>query len=166
MTAPVVDMLSRLGWDVETAEQAGLTGKINDTKWVVHARKHGRIAITFDELRGEQGADVSRELRLRGGKVIRVQGGPEQSPYRALGRLLYHYPEWHPSLSENDGVSILSDTKHNCSNHSPEQFHHKCHRIDAEQFTEYLAARKTRRPHRKRRGRRPPPPQQMPFSPP
>ena len=64
---PVVDLLIKLGWDVETAEDAVLTGKIDDTIWVVYARQRDRIAITFDELKAEQGARVSCELRLRGG---------------------------------------------------------------------------------------------------
>ncbi|MBN1226781.1 MAG: DUF5615 family PIN-like protein, partial [Deltaproteobacteria bacterium] len=57
----VVDILYKLGWDIETAKDAGLTGKIDDTIWVIHARSNHRISLTFDELSKKQGEDISRE---------------------------------------------------------------------------------------------------------
>lgn len=60
--ARVSDMFCKLEWDVETAKQANLIDKIDDTAWIKHARKDHRIGITFDELQKEQGVRVSREL--------------------------------------------------------------------------------------------------------
>jgi hypothetical protein len=148
-----------LGWDVETAQDAKLTGKIDDVDWVIHAREHNRIGITFDELKAQQGEKVSKELRLNGGRIIRIQGGPEQDKYRAVGKLLFHYSQWHPFLINNDGVSVISDTKL-CRNYTPEEYHHKYHPIDAEQFTEYIRTWK-QKPYRPRPQKEKPPPKEQ-----
>lgn len=139
----VTGLLVRIGWDIETAEKAHLTGKIDDTVWVNYSTGQSRIAITFDELRAQQGERVSRELRIHGGHVLRVQGGPEQDTYRALGKLLFHYPEWFDFLSAHDGVSVISDVRaQSCRNFSPTQYHQHFHPSDAEQFTAYLERHK------------------------
>ena len=156
--------MRRLGWDIETAEEAGLTGKIDDTKWVKHARRYRRISITFDELRAGQGARIALELRRYGGKIIRVQGGPEQDKYRAVGKLLFHFPDWYPFLVANDGVSIIADIrKQSCRNYTPEQYQQSFYPIEAEQFTQYLKTRKHRPFHHRKRKRKPPPLEQPPL---
>jgi len=155
--APVTAMLRLLGWDVESAEQAGLTGKIDDVKWVIHARKCNRVGVTFDELRARQGEKVSRELRRHGGKVLRINGA--YNPFRAIGKLLYHYSDWHPFLRNNDGVSVLSDVRpQGCKNYTPEEYHLHYHRIDAVLFAGYLEKRKSR-PYRPRKRKYCPPPE-------
>jgi len=151
----VVDILIRLEWDIETAQQAGLTGKIDDVEWIIYAREHGRIAITFDKLKADQGARVAHELRKNGGHVIRIQGGPEQDKYRAVGKLLFHYPEWYPFLTSSNGMSIIGDVRTaSCRNYTPEEYQQKFYPTDAKQFTEYLKKRKDRpykpRPHKKK----------------
>lgn len=141
-----------------------MTGKINDVVWVKHARKHRRISITFDELTAKQGEEVSQELRLRGGKIIRLQGGPEQDKYRALGKLLFHYPDWYPFLFTNNGVSVIADIRiQSCKNYTPEKYHQKYHPIDAVQFTEYLEKR-SRRPYKPRPRKKKIPPEQPPLT--
>ncbi|MFC2008164.1 hypothetical protein ACFLT0_00610, partial [Chloroflexota bacterium] len=138
-------------------QDAKLTGKINDVVWVIHARKHNRISITFDELKAKQGEEVSHELRLNGGRIIRIQGGPEQDKYRAVGKLLFHYPEWHPFLTDNNGVSVIADVRiQSCRNYTPREYHHKYHPTDAEQFTEYLKAWR-HKPYKPRPRKRNPP---------
>ncbi|MBA7505275.1 hypothetical protein ES706_03941 [subsurface metagenome] len=157
----VVDLLRQLGWDIETAQQANLTGKIDDVAWVIYAREHNRIAITFDELRAEQGERVARELRQNGGHIIRIQGGPEQDKYRAVGKLLFHYPDWYPFLTNNNGVSIIADVRTaSCRNCTPEEYHQKYHPTDAEQFNRYLKKRKLR-PYKPRPRKRKPPPDEQ-----
>jgi hypothetical protein len=152
-----------LGWDIETAQQANLTGKIDDVVWVIYARKHNRIGITFDKLRAEQGEKVARELRLNGGHVIRIQGGPEQNEYRAVGKLLFHLPEWYPFLTSNNGVSVISDVRTaSCKNCTPEVYHQKYHHVDAEQFTEYLKKQK-QKPYRPRPRKKKIAPEQQPL---
>lgn len=158
---PVVDLLERLGWDVETAQDAGLTGKIDDVVWVVHARQHNRIGITFDELKAEQGEKISQELRLNGGRIIRIQGGPEQNKYRTVGKLLFHYPEWYPFLNNSNGVSVIADVRtQSCRNYTPEEYHHKYHPTNAEQFTEYIRAWR-QKPYKPRPRKRKPPPDEQ-----
>lgn len=152
-------MLSRLGWDVKTAQQAGLTGKIPDVKWVIYARKHHRIAITFDELRGQHGEEVSRELRRRGGKIVRVSGSSD--PFRSIGKLLYHYPNWYRFLKDNNGVSVIHDINpQRCKNFTPEEYHHTCHPTDAKLFEEYLKKRRKRPYHPRKRKQHPADPSQ------
>lgn len=139
--APVTDMLRRLGWDIETAQDAGLTGKIDDTKWVIYARKRNRIGITFDELRAKQGEKVSRELRRRGGKIIRINGAHNE--YRAIGKLLYHFHDWYPFLKNSEGISVLSDIRpQGFKNLTPEEYHQNYHRVDAQLFKPYLERKK------------------------
>lgn len=151
---PVTDMLRQLGWNIETAKEAGLTGKIDDTKWIVHARKVDRIAITFDELRAKQGAKISRELRRHGGKVVKVNGKLDE--YRAIGKLLYHFNDWCQFLKNNNGISVLADMKpQGCKNFTPEAYHHHYHRTDAELFIKYLKRRKNRLYHPRKRKPRP-----------
>jgi hypothetical protein len=138
-------MLCKLGWDIETAVQAGLTGKIDDTRWVKHARKNKRISITFDYLQKEQGIRICHELRKYGGKIIRIQGGPEQNPYHALGKLLFHYPMWYKFLEtdNNDGVCVISDIRlQSCKSYTPEQYHQDNYPLDAEQFNKYIEKQK------------------------
>jgi hypothetical protein len=150
--APVTLMLSQLGWDIETAQHAGLTGKIDDTKWVIYARKHNRIAITFDELKAKQGVKVSRELRQRGGKIVRVNGACNE--YRAIGKLLYHYREWYTFLTANNGISVISEPgPQKFKNYTPEEYHQHYHHLDAELFTNYLEKRKNRPFHPRKRKR-------------
>ena len=159
-------ILSLLEWDIETAWEANLAGKINDVKWVKYARRKDRIAITFDEFKAEQGVQIAQELRLRGGKIIRISGGPEQNPYRAVGKLLFHYPEWHPFLLTNDGICIISDVRvQSCHIYTPEQFHQRIDPLGAEQFTQYLEKRKRRPYHRRKRRVRLPPPEQGKLEP-
>jgi hypothetical protein len=159
----VIDLLVRLGWDVETAQQAKLTGKIDDVIWVKYARKRKRISITFDELRAGQGARVAIELRKHSGKIIRVQGGPEQNEYRAVGKLLFHLPEWYPFFLSNNGVAIISDIRHNCRTYTPEQYQQKFYPTQAEQFTKYLKVRKRKVYRRRKRKSRTPPMEQPPL---
>lgn len=158
----VVELLRQIGWNVETAHEAGLSGKVEDVDLAIYARNNKRIYITFDELRAEQGEKVSRELRKNGGHVIRIQGGADQDKFRIVGKILFHYPEWYPFLSANSGISLISDIrKQSCVNWPPKEYHHRYHRLDAEQFTEYLEKRKSR-PYRPRpRKPKPPPDQQI-----
>lgn len=158
-----VEILRKLGWDIQTAYEAGLAGKNVDVPYIIHARKEQRIFLTFDNLRAEHGVQVAQELRHNGGKVIRVAGGPDQEDYRALGKLLFHYPEWHPFLDAQSGVAVISDLK-SCKRFTPQEYHHHYYKIDAEQFETYLKSR-SERPYRPRkRRRRPSPSEQIPMS--
>ena len=135
---------------METAQQAKLTSKIPDVEWVIHARDNHRIGITFDELKAKQGLDIASELKLRGGKVIRIQGGPEQHPFRAIGKLLFHYEDWYEFFYDYDGVCVISDTRRPCRTCTPEQYIQHYHHLDTEQFNKYLDEYK-HRPYIKRR---------------
>jgi len=136
-------MLRQLGWDIETAEEAKLTGKIPDYKWVAHARKNHRIAITFDELKGEHGEKVSRELRRYGGQVVRINGA--RNEYRAIGKLLYHFRDWYLFLQQGDGISVISDVgAHGFNNYTPQAYHQHFHKLNAKLFEEYIERRKNR----------------------
>lgn len=96
-------MLRKLGWDVETAYQARLAVKTLDVNLLIYARGHDRIYVTFDDLAGEEGERVGRELRKNGGNIIQIHGGADQDKYRIVGKLLFHYPEWYPFQVKCDG---------------------------------------------------------------
>ena len=127
-----------------------MNGKIPDVRWVIHAREQHRIGITFDELRAEQGLDIASEMKLRGGKLIRIQGGPEQHPYRSVGKLLFHYEDWRNFFVVHDGVCVISDTNRPCRNCIPEEYIQRYHRLNIKQFNEYLTEYK-KRPYKKRK---------------
>lgn len=146
----MIDLLRKIEWDIETAKQAKLTGKIPDVIWVIHARDNHRIGITFDELRAKQGLEIASELQLRGGKVIRIQGGPSQHPFRAIGKLLFHYEEWGNFFEESDGLCVISDTNRPCRMCTPEEYLQIYHHLNAEQFKTYLNEYK-KRPYVKRK---------------
>ena len=101
-------------------------------------------------MRAKQGLDIASELKLRGGKVIRLQGGPGQHPYRAIGKLLFHYEGWYKFLSDCEGVCVISDTNRPCRTCTPEQYVHRYHRLNTEQFNQYLDEYK-KRPYIKRK---------------
>jgi hypothetical protein len=149
---PFSELLRKLGWDVRTACDEGLAGKVGDDKLVHRATELDRIFITLDELRAQHGKDVARELRTNGGKVIQIKGGTGQHPYKALGRLLFHFIEWEQFLHVKDGVVVISDIGHNCMTYTPRRYHHRFHQTDVKQFEQYLAKR--RRKLVRPRGRR------------
>ena len=146
-----VEILQKLEWDVRTAYEESLAGKAKDYLLVIRANQLKRTLITFDELAGESGALVARELRTYGGKVLRIMGGPEQPPYRALGKLLFHHENWYPFLDTHDGVVVISDTKQSCRLYTPEMYHQTYHQTDAKQFEDYLAKRKEKVRHSRHR---------------
>ena len=106
---PLVDLLRKIDWDVRTAFEEGTEGEADDSQHIIHSRDLGRVFVTFDLLRGQSGARVAAELILRGGKVVQIRNGPGQPLMKALGRLLFHYPEWQPFLAKGDGVAVVSD---------------------------------------------------------
>jgi len=144
----------QIGWDVETAYEAGLHIEKDDTVLLIYARNNDRILLTFDKLEGEQGCKVSRELRQNGGRVVRINGGPSQNEHRVLGKILFHYPDWNPWLKKHQGIVIIADIrKQSCICYTPREYHCKYHQTDAKQFETYLKHRITRT--YKKRGRKP-----------
>lgn len=126
-----------------------MNGKHPDVNLLIVARSEQRIYVTFDKLRGESGRSIGRELRKNGGNVIQIHGGDDQNEYRIMGKLLFHYPEWFPFQAKYDGVTVISDVKKNCINYTPDAWHHKYHKLDAEQFTAYLKKQQTK-PYKRR----------------
>lgn len=138
--------------------------KIPDVRWVIYAREHHRTGITFDELRAQQGLDIASELKLHGGKVIRIQGGPEQHPYRSVGKLLFHYEDWYQFFKDSDGVCVISDTNKPCRLCNPEQYVQRYHHLNIEQFNEYLTAYKKRPIKKRKRKAKPIADEQQPLN--
>lgn len=137
----LVEALRKLDWDVRTAYDEQLGGKIKDYLILRRANELDRVFLTLDELRGESGTEIARELRTNGGKTLQIMGGPGQDFYRAIGKLLFHYLDWTQFLEANDGIVIVSDLKQNCKCFTPEQYHQEYHSTDAKQFEQYLAGR-------------------------
>jgi hypothetical protein len=153
-----VDMLRGLGWDVETVHQHGLSNEKHDERLVAFARRRGCIFISFDKFGAAVAVDVAKEIYEHGGKVIRIGGGPQQPPTRALGRLLFHMDEWQPFLEQNDGLVILSDLKNPCKKHARAEIRDIIRRSDQPLFDEYLRSLEERRNRprpRRRRATRP-----------
>jgi hypothetical protein len=137
----VVEMLRALGWHMETVYEHGLGNEPADERLVAWARDHGFVFLTFDYFRGMTRPRVMAELRERGGKVLQVLGGPEQPPERAVGRLLFHFPDWSPSLDSQDGLAVISDIRHNCKFFPAAELRVEARAEPERQFEEYLRRR-------------------------
>ena len=157
---PLVELLRRVGWDVRTAYEEGTEDEADDSRHIIHARELGRVFMTFDQLRGQSGARVAAELILRGGKVIQIRNGPEQPLMKALGRLLFHHPEWQPFLTKSDGVAIVSDIRNPCKLYMPHEYSQTIQAIARRHFDEYLEHWRARGVMPPRRRPRKPTPQQ------
>jgi len=105
------EMLKKLGHEVTTAAEQGLHKEKDDARLVAWARIHNHTFITFDHLRGYSARDVAQEIKLNGGRVILIGGGPEQEPERALGKILYHWQTWSGYFEQEDGLVQISDLK-------------------------------------------------------
>lgn len=151
---------------METAYEAGLSGKIDDVQLLIYARENDRIFLTFDDLKAEHGQQIDHELRAGGGKILQIHGGADQEKHRIVGKILFHYLDWGQFLSINDGISIISDIRHNCRNLLPEEYHQRYHATDAEQFTEYLEEKKRKliQPLKRKRKSKPKPTGQPPLN--
>ena len=135
---PLVELLRRIGSDVRTAYEEGTEGEADDSRHIIHSRNLGRVLLTFDTFRAESGARVAAELLLRGGKVVQIRGGPDQPLMKALGRLLFHQPEWQPFLATRDGVAVVSDIRNHCKPYTPHEYSQTIRKLDRPHFDEYL----------------------------
>jgi hypothetical protein len=154
-------MLRAIGWEVHTVYEQGIEREKRDEILVAFARAMGCVFITFDDLRGAAGVAVGREVKRRGGKVIVIGGGPDQPPERALGRLLFHWPEWHPFLEKHDGRVNISDTKHSAKLLPRSKMQAEIRPTGHPAFDRYLVERvqARTRPSTRRRVRKPNPTQ-------
>src|ERR1700674_640409 len=100
-----------------------------------HYLRQGDNYLSFDQHRGQAGVDVATELKERGGRLIRIGGGPQQKPERALGRFLFHYPEWYPLLEKYEGKIEISDTKNNCMFYPRGESRIELRRVDDPDFS-------------------------------
>lgn len=160
---PLVDLLRKVGWDVRTVYEEGTEGEADDSRHIIRSRSLARVFLTFDTFRAESGARVAAELVLRGGKVIQIRGGPQQPLMKALGRLLFHYPEWHPFLAREDGVAVVSDIRHPCRLYTPADYSQTIRKLDRPHFDQYLRywEEKGIMPPRRRSRKSPPQQSQM-----
>ena len=135
---PLVELLRKVDWDVRTAYEEGTEGEADDSRHIIHSRNLGRVFLTFDTFRAESGARVAAELILRGGKIVQIRGGPEQPLIKALGRLLFHHPEWQPFLAREDGVAVVSDIRNHCKLYTPHEYAQTIRKLDRPHFDEYV----------------------------
>jgi len=155
----VAKALRALGHHVESVRDYGLEREKDDASLVAWARMYGFVFLTFDELRGEQGHRVNYEIRQYGGKVVHVGGGPQQPPERAVGRILYHWPEWFEFLAAQDGRADLHDVKNPCKLSPRSSLRETVVDTGARHFDEYLQRieEAKSRPLKPRRRKRPDP---------
>ena len=157
--------LKQLGHEVTTAVEQNLHQEKVDAKLVARAHLLGAVFLTFDDLRAQSGMEVAREIAGNGGKVIRIGGGPDQPDEKALGRLLFHWPEWHPKLEKRDGLVEISDIKQKIRWYPRGRIRMRVRPVDRPAFDEYLREREAaRKKPLKRRRRRRTDPQQAEFN--
>ncbi len=147
-------MLRQIGHEVRTALEEGLQQEV-DAKLVARANLLGAIFLTFDDLRGQSGMEVAQEIAVNGGKVIRIGGGPDQPDEKALGRLLFHWPEWYRRLDKRDGLVEISDIKQNIKWYPRGHIRMRIRPVHRPAFDEYLKERKEARKKPLKRQRRP-----------
>jgi hypothetical protein len=107
----LVELLRKLDHQVALADEQGFMGDKEDWRLVSWVRIHNHVLLTHDEFRGDSGLQVAQELRMNGGRVIYIAGGPEQEPERALGKLYFHWHEWQDYFKQEDGIVHLQDTR-------------------------------------------------------
>ncbi len=157
------DMLRLLGHHVTTARDQGLHKEKEDARLVAWARTFNHVLITFDYLRGESALQVAQEIKLNGGRVIRIGGGPEQEPERALGKLLFHWHDWQAYFAQEDGLVEIGDIRHQLRWHPRSRIEMRIRPVDRAAFDEYVARREEskKRPLKRSRRRRTHPQQQQ-----
>ena len=142
---PFSDLLERIRWDIQTSPIEGKLRGVQPAIWQILpdfqqlqvARELNRIFITFDELKGQEGAQFAYELERNGGKVIQILGGPEQNIHRSLGKIWFHFPSWFPFLQQNDGIAVLSDLKSNPPLWTPKEYSQRLSTDARPYFAEY-----------------------------
>jgi hypothetical protein len=147
--------LRRLGFDLlafhEDRELSRLSDDVEILKW---ARSHQRVFLSVDLFRGDTGKRMQDEIARRGGRVIKVGGGPEQPMTRFLGKVLIHQERWEPFLLGGHGwVHIQSGDSGKCRMDRPEDLDRMVW-TETEQGRRYVSERDAARrgPPRKRGG--------------
>ncbi len=97
---------------------------------------------------------IAAELRDHGGRVIRIGGGPEQPVERAIGKFLFHYPEWSPWLEVNEGKVEIMDVAQRLRMRTRDDIHVEIRSIEGQQCEPYLDEKKKARRRPLKRGRR------------
>jgi hypothetical protein len=143
--------LRGIGWDITAHHEEKLPPKMPDWQVLAYARSQNRILITFDDLKAQEGVLVARELRERGGQLIKISRGPEQPVNRAIGKLLFHEEEWTLFFARGDGVVEISDLKNSPRMYQPAEYLQRADRNGYQQFEQYIS--RARREHQ--RGRKP-----------
>ena len=151
----LVELLRKLGHEVTTAQEQALHAEKDDSVLVRWAQTFDHIFITFDDLRAESGMRVAREIKVDGGKVIKIGGGPAQEPERALGKLLFHWHDWIARFEEEDGVVEIGDLKP-LRWYPRSRIEVRVRRIHRAEFDEYVKRREEakKRPLKRSRRRR------------
>jgi hypothetical protein len=147
-------MLRQIGHDVTTAFEQNLHQEKSDAKLVAHAHLLSAVFLTCDYLRGQSGLEVAQEIAANGGKVIRIGGGPDQADEKALGRLLFHWPEWYPKLEKGDGLVDIMDIKQTIVWYTRRTIRSRVRPIHRPAFDEYLRGREEARKKPLKRSRR------------
>ena len=136
-----VRALRLLGWDIARAQDHNQDAKADES--VLHvATSLNRVLITFDYFRPPTRVRVATELRDYGGRVIRIGGGPDQATERAIGKLLFHHPDWHPWLEANEGKVEIRDITQKLTLRSRSDIHAEIRHVDGDQFEPYLDHKK------------------------
>ena len=148
--------LRRLGFDLRSFHEVPELGGVRDDvlilKW---ARAHRRTLLSVDLFRKDTGKRMRDEVSRRGGRVIKVGGGPEQPMTRFLGKLLFQQEYWEPFLLEGHGwVHVKSGGSGQCEMTRREDLDRMAW-LKTEQGMEYVSARDAARdgvPRRRGRG--------------
>ena len=140
-SAEFVQHLRWLRWEVETVYEHGVDKEKDDARLIAWARTFGFVFLSFDKFRADQGIRVAEEIRLRGGKVIVIAGGPNQPVERSLGKLLFHHPQWHADLSLEDGWVKLGDIGASIKFTSRSALQERHIQLRGEQLNPYLERR-------------------------
>lgn len=101
-------LLKAIGFYTQFALRVGVNIR-SDLSILRWARRHRYILVCHDKFRDNQTRiELYPELYHRGGRIIQIAGGPEQDPYRSLGKLLLYRDTWVEWFKDHDGIVILS----------------------------------------------------------
>jgi hypothetical protein len=112
ITTPLEELIKRVGFDAVSARKLGVILR-SDTLLLQYAKLHNFFAVVCHDTHGDRATreELYPELYHRGGRIIRIGGGPQQDAHLALGKFLVHAPRWREWFETNQGIYVCQRDK-------------------------------------------------------
>ena len=145
VNALLVLYLQAVGFDVVFAPKMPGVDIHDDTAIVKWARQHRRYYVCHDKFGDKQTRlKIYFEVFENGGQIIQINGGPQQHPTTALGKILVNRDKWLGFFGEHeDGIVRLSTQDVLC--YPPDKLHKEIQRLVVDPIGALQRPRKARK---------------------